>query len=68
MKFFHAYQKAARLAREHGAALVVTMDPAPDVTAPNWEAVTVEDFHTPHEPTRPPTYISRGGIFVALKP
>jgi|GEM_PF-5294291 hypothetical protein len=47
MKFFPAYQKAARLAREHGAALVVTMDPAPDVTAPNWEAVTVEDFHTP---------------------
>ena len=47
MKFFPAYQKAARLARENGAALVVTMDPAPDVTAPNWEAVTGEHSRTP---------------------
>ncbi|HMP89714.1 MAG TPA: hypothetical protein PJ991_05910 [Kiritimatiellia bacterium] len=47
MKMFPAYQKAARLARKHGRALVVTIGEDAHATADHWDAVTVEYFHTP---------------------
>lgn len=47
MKMFPAYQKANRLARKHGRALVVTLDPTPHATADHWEAVTVDEWHKP---------------------
>jgi hypothetical protein len=51
---FPAYQKAARLARQHGRALVVTLDEDANATADHWEAVTVEEFHTPRHQRETP--------------
>jgi len=57
MKMFPAYKKAARIARKHGRALVVTIDEDAHATADHWDAVTVDEFHTPrHERENPVDY------------